>query len=74
MPLTRSVLDVGDPDKGPKSKFIQEEPTNLAKGIEIQHLYKVSAHESPSEILPTSVRSLLFYSDGGYEIPSLREV
>uniref|UniRef100_A0A452RCP6 ABC transporter domain-containing protein n=1 Tax=Ursus americanus TaxID=9643 RepID=A0A452RCP6_URSAM len=42
MPLTRSVLDVGDPDKGPKSKFIQEEPTNLAKGIEIQHLYKVS--------------------------------
>uniref|UniRef100_A0A7N5JL92 ATP-binding cassette sub-family A member 17-like n=1 Tax=Ailuropoda melanoleuca TaxID=9646 RepID=A0A7N5JL92_AILME len=41
VPLTRSVLDVGDPDKGPKSKFIQEEPTNLAKGIEIQHLYKV---------------------------------
>uniref|UniRef100_A0A7N5JC34 ATP-binding cassette sub-family A member 17-like n=1 Tax=Ailuropoda melanoleuca TaxID=9646 RepID=A0A7N5JC34_AILME len=40
VPLTRSVLDVGDPDKGPKSKFIQEEPTNLAKGIEIQHLYK----------------------------------
>lgn len=33
----------------PKSKLIQEEPTNLKKGIEIQHLYKVSAHKPPSE-------------------------
>uniref|UniRef100_F6XIP8 ATP binding cassette subfamily A member 17 n=1 Tax=Equus caballus TaxID=9796 RepID=F6XIP8_HORSE len=40
-PLTRSVLDVGNPEKAPKNKFIQEEPTNLMKGIEIQHLHKV---------------------------------
>uniref|UniRef100_A0A8C0RA63 ABC transporter domain-containing protein n=1 Tax=Canis lupus familiaris TaxID=9615 RepID=A0A8C0RA63_CANLF len=39
--LTRSVLDVGDPDKASESKFIQEEPTDLAKGIEIRQLYKV---------------------------------
>uniref|UniRef100_A0A667IEI3 ABC transporter domain-containing protein n=1 Tax=Lynx canadensis TaxID=61383 RepID=A0A667IEI3_LYNCA len=42
MPLTQSVLQVADPDNSPKSKLIQEEPTNLKKGIEIQHLYKVS--------------------------------
>ncbi|CAD7683421.1 unnamed protein product [Nyctereutes procyonoides] len=39
--LTRSVLDVGDPDKASESKFIQEEPTDLVKGIEIRQLYKV---------------------------------
>ncbi|KAM8950936.1 ATP-binding cassette sub-family A member 17-like isoform 3-T4 [Lycaon pictus] len=39
--LTRSVLDMGDPDKASESKFIQEEPTDLAKGIEIRQLYKV---------------------------------
>ncbi|XP_025772505.1 ATP-binding cassette sub-family A member 17-like [Puma concolor] len=41
VPLTQSVLQVADPDNSPKSKLIQEEPTNLKKGIEIQHLYKV---------------------------------
>uniref|UniRef100_A0A8I3MRU5 ABC transporter domain-containing protein n=1 Tax=Canis lupus familiaris TaxID=9615 RepID=A0A8I3MRU5_CANLF len=41
--LTRSVLDVGDPDKASESKFIQEEPTDLAKGIEIRQLYKVGS-------------------------------
>uniref|UniRef100_A0A8C0LPF4 ATP-binding cassette sub-family A member 17-like n=1 Tax=Canis lupus dingo TaxID=286419 RepID=A0A8C0LPF4_CANLU len=35
------LLDVGDPDKASESKFIQEEPTDLAKGIEIRQLYKV---------------------------------
>uniref|UniRef100_A0A8C8Y9L1 ABC transporter domain-containing protein n=1 Tax=Panthera leo TaxID=9689 RepID=A0A8C8Y9L1_PANLE len=42
VPLTRSVLHVADPDNSPKSQLIQEEPTSLKKGIEIQHLYKVS--------------------------------
>ncbi|XP_077618904.1 ATP-binding cassette sub-family A member 17-like [Crocuta crocuta] len=41
VPLTRPALDMGDQDRSPNSKFIQEEPTNLKKGIEIQHLYKV---------------------------------
>uniref|UniRef100_A0A8C3WQU9 ABC transporter domain-containing protein n=1 Tax=Catagonus wagneri TaxID=51154 RepID=A0A8C3WQU9_9CETA len=35
------VLDVGNPQEVPKSSFIQEEPTDLMKGIEIQHLCKV---------------------------------
>ncbi|TKC51398.1 hypothetical protein EI555_019936 [Monodon monoceros] len=39
--FTNSVLELGDPQKALKSKFIQEEPTDLIKGIEIQHLYKV---------------------------------
>ncbi|XP_032182961.1 ATP-binding cassette sub-family A member 17-like isoform X2 [Mustela erminea] len=39
--LTRSVLDIGDLSKPAESKFFQEEPTSLVKGIEIQHLYKV---------------------------------
>ncbi|XP_057604984.1 ATP-binding cassette sub-family A member 17-like [Hippopotamus amphibius kiboko] len=39
--LMNSVLDLGDPQKTLRSKFIQEEPTDLIKGIEIQHLYKV---------------------------------
>jgi hypothetical protein len=30
-----------DTEKTLKSKFIQEEPTDLIRGIEIQHLYKV---------------------------------
>ncbi|XP_006914256.2 ATP-binding cassette sub-family A member 17 [Pteropus alecto] len=38
---TKSVLDVENTEKALKSKFIQEEPTGLMKGIEIQHLYKV---------------------------------
>uniref|UniRef100_A0A8C7EXA6 ABC transporter domain-containing protein n=1 Tax=Neovison vison TaxID=452646 RepID=A0A8C7EXA6_NEOVI len=43
VPLTRSVLDIGDLSRPAESKFFQEEPTSLMKGIEIQHLYKVSA-------------------------------
>ncbi|XP_008580260.1 PREDICTED: ATP-binding cassette sub-family A member 3-like, partial [Galeopterus variegatus] len=35
------MLFMGDPGKALKSEFIEEEPTDLIKGIEIQHLYKV---------------------------------
>lgn len=48
MPLTWSVLDIGDLSRPAESKFFQEEPTSLMKGIEIQHLYKVSAHDPSS--------------------------
>uniref|UniRef100_A0A8I3MPS8 ABC transporter domain-containing protein n=1 Tax=Canis lupus familiaris TaxID=9615 RepID=A0A8I3MPS8_CANLF len=41
--MVSTVLDVGDPDKASESKFIQEEPTDLAKGIEIRQLYKVGS-------------------------------
>ncbi|XP_074237865.1 ATP-binding cassette sub-family A member 17-like isoform X2 [Saimiri boliviensis] len=39
--VTQSLLDMRGPVKAPNSEFIQEEPTDLIKGIEIQHLYKV---------------------------------
>ncbi|XP_065775338.1 ATP-binding cassette sub-family A member 17-like [Muntiacus reevesi] len=39
--LRKPVLDLEDPQQALGNKFIQDEPTNLIKGIEIQHLYKV---------------------------------
>ncbi|KAI4551334.1 hypothetical protein MJT46_017586 [Ovis ammon polii x Ovis aries] len=39
--LRNPVLDLEDPQQALGNKFIQDEPTNLIKGIEIQHLYKV---------------------------------
>lgn len=54
-------------EKALKSKFIQEEPTGLMKGIEIQHLYKVLAHKSPGN-LRNSAQRLLFYSDSGSKV------
>ncbi|XP_073915574.1 ATP-binding cassette sub-family A member 17-like [Castor canadensis] len=41
VPVTQALLDMEDTEKTLKSKFIQEEPTDLIRGIEIQHLYKV---------------------------------
>ncbi|XP_023369627.1 ATP-binding cassette sub-family A member 17-like [Otolemur garnettii] len=41
IPATRSLLNMRDPVKALKSEFIQKEPTDLIKGIEIQDLYKV---------------------------------
>ncbi|KAM9208982.1 ATP-binding cassette sub-family A member 17-like [Dugong dugon] len=41
IPLTHSMLQTDDSEDALKSKFIQEEPVGLIKGIEIQHLYKV---------------------------------
>nr|XP_054310811.1 ATP-binding cassette sub-family A member 17-like [Pongo pygmaeus] len=41
VPVTQSLLDMRVPVKTPNSKFIEKEPTDLIKGIEIQHLYKV---------------------------------
>lgn len=35
--------DLEDPQQALGNKFIQDEPTNLIKGVEIQHLYKVSS-------------------------------
>lgn len=40
------MLDLEDAQQALGNKFIQDEPTNLIKGIEIQHLYKVSALKS----------------------------
>ncbi|XP_036135798.1 ATP-binding cassette sub-family A member 17-like, partial [Molossus molossus] len=39
--LTHSVLGIENTEEAIRSKFIQEEPTGLTKGIELQHLYKV---------------------------------
>ncbi|XP_070635571.1 ATP-binding cassette sub-family A member 17-like isoform X1 [Bos indicus] len=39
--LRNPVEDLEDPQQALGNKFIQDEPTNLIKGIEIQHLYKV---------------------------------
>uniref|UniRef100_A0A8D2JSB3 ABC transporter domain-containing protein n=1 Tax=Sciurus vulgaris TaxID=55149 RepID=A0A8D2JSB3_SCIVU len=41
IPGTHVLLDMGDPNEAPKTEFMQEEPTDLIRGIEIQHLYKV---------------------------------
>ncbi|XP_047390364.1 ATP-binding cassette sub-family A member 17-like isoform X3 [Sciurus carolinensis] len=41
IPGTHALLDMGDPNEAPKTEFMQEEPTDLIRGIEIQHLYKV---------------------------------
>nr|XP_012599260.1 ATP-binding cassette sub-family A member 17-like isoform X4 [Microcebus murinus] len=41
IPATQSWLDMRDPVKALKSELFQEEPTDLIKGIEIQHLRKV---------------------------------
>uniref|UniRef100_A0A8C6DUL3 ABC transporter domain-containing protein n=1 Tax=Moschus moschiferus TaxID=68415 RepID=A0A8C6DUL3_MOSMO len=41
MSLRNPVLDLEDPHQALRNKFIQDEPTNLIKGIEIHHLYKV---------------------------------
>ncbi|XP_058536329.1 ATP-binding cassette sub-family A member 17-like isoform X1 [Ochotona princeps] len=40
-PATQRLLPVELPEKSPTRRFFQEEPSNLMKGIEIQHLYKV---------------------------------
>ncbi|KAM6155645.1 ATP-binding cassette sub-family A member 17-like [Rhynchocyon petersi] len=40
-PLTQSVMQIQEAKDALKSEFIQEEPIDLIKGIEIQHLYKV---------------------------------
>ncbi|XP_058290163.1 ATP-binding cassette sub-family A member 9-like [Hylobates moloch] len=41
VPVTQSLLDMMGPVKTPNSEFIEKEPADLIKGIEIQHLYKV---------------------------------
>uniref|UniRef100_A0A8C9PSB4 ABC transporter domain-containing protein n=1 Tax=Spermophilus dauricus TaxID=99837 RepID=A0A8C9PSB4_SPEDA len=41
IPVTHALLDMGDPSETPKKEFMQEEPTDLIRGIEIQHLCKV---------------------------------
>ncbi|KAM5131749.1 LOW QUALITY PROTEIN: ATP-binding cassette sub-family A member 17-like [Callospermophilus lateralis] len=41
IPVTHALLDMGNPNEAPKKEFMQEEPTDLIRGIEIQHLYKV---------------------------------
>nr|XP_010337353.1 ATP-binding cassette sub-family A member 17-like [Saimiri boliviensis boliviensis] len=51
--VTQSLLDMRGPVKAPNSEFIQEEPTDLIKGIEIQHLYKLkglSRQKCPEEV------------------------
>nr|XP_051692154.1 ATP-binding cassette sub-family A member 17 isoform X2 [Oryctolagus cuniculus]XP_051692155.1 ATP-binding cassette sub-family A member 17 isoform X2 [Oryctolagus cuniculus]XP_051692156.1 ATP-binding cassette sub-family A member 17 isoform X2 [Oryctolagus cuniculus]XP_051692157.1 ATP-binding cassette sub-family A member 17 isoform X2 [Oryctolagus cuniculus]XP_051692158.1 ATP-binding cassette sub-family A member 17 isoform X2 [Oryctolagus cuniculus]XP_051692159.1 ATP-binding cassette sub-famil len=40
-PVTQTRLAVGVPEKSVTGKVLQEEPTDLMKGIEIQQLYKV---------------------------------
>ncbi|XP_071067543.1 ATP-binding cassette sub-family A member 17-like [Dasypus novemcinctus] len=39
--LISPTLEMGHPEEPLKSKFIQNEPTDLMKGVEIHHLYKV---------------------------------
>ncbi|XP_048188151.1 ATP-binding cassette sub-family A member 17-like [Perognathus longimembris pacificus] len=41
IPVTRPLLHLEDSKKTPGSQFMQEEPTDLIRGIEIHHLYKV---------------------------------
>ncbi|KAM4820229.1 ATP-binding cassette sub-family A member 17-like isoform 2-T3 [Thomomys bottae] len=41
IPVTRPVLHMEDSEKPLESQFIQEEPSDLIRGIEIHHLYKV---------------------------------
>ncbi|XP_012502961.1 PREDICTED: ATP-binding cassette sub-family A member 3-like [Propithecus coquereli] len=50
VPFTQSLLDMRGPVKAPKSEFIQEEPTDLIKGIEIQHLRKVFPRGSTAHV------------------------
>ncbi|XP_069859783.1 ATP-binding cassette sub-family A member 17-like isoform X1 [Dipodomys merriami] len=41
IPVTRPLLHMEDSEKTRGSQFMQEEPTDLIRGIEIHHLYKV---------------------------------
>ncbi|XP_052615065.1 ATP-binding cassette sub-family A member 17-like isoform X6 [Peromyscus californicus insignis] len=41
VPVMLPLLDIGDPEKPARRDFMQDEPTDQMKAIEIQHLYKV---------------------------------
>nr|XP_048292244.1 ATP-binding cassette sub-family A member 17-like isoform X3 [Myodes glareolus] len=41
VPVTLPLLDMGDPEKPSRREFMQDEPTEQIKSIEILHLYKV---------------------------------
>ncbi|XP_059126156.1 ATP-binding cassette sub-family A member 17-like isoform X2 [Peromyscus eremicus] len=41
VPVILPLLDIGDPEKPARRDFMQDEPTDQMKAIEIQHLYKV---------------------------------
>nr|XP_042139620.1 ATP-binding cassette sub-family A member 17-like isoform X10 [Peromyscus maniculatus bairdii] len=41
VPVILPLLDVGDPEKPARRDFMQDEPADQMKAIEIQHLYKV---------------------------------
>ncbi|CAO2642148.1 ATP-binding cassette sub-family A member 17 [Lemmus lemmus] len=41
VPVTLPLLDMGDPEKPSRKEFMQDEPTEQIKSIEILHLYKV---------------------------------
>ncbi|XP_041532432.1 ATP-binding cassette sub-family A member 17-like [Microtus oregoni] len=41
VPVTLPLLDMGDPEKPSRREFMQDEPTEQIKSVEILHLYKV---------------------------------
>ncbi|KAL6030427.1 hypothetical protein STEG23_011452, partial [Scotinomys teguina] len=41
IPVKLPLLDIGNPEKPARRNFMQDEPTDQMKAIEIQHLYKV---------------------------------
>ncbi|XP_036052341.1 ATP-binding cassette sub-family A member 17-like [Onychomys torridus] len=41
VPVILPLLDLGDPEKPARRDFMQDEPTDQMKAVEIQHLYKV---------------------------------
>uniref|UniRef100_A0A8C6WDT6 ATP-binding cassette, sub-family A member 17 n=1 Tax=Nannospalax galili TaxID=1026970 RepID=A0A8C6WDT6_NANGA len=49
-PVILPLLDIRNPDKLSRNEFMQEEPTDLMKAIEIQHLYKVFYRGSKEHI------------------------
>ncbi|KAL1779811.1 ATP-binding cassette sub-family A member 17 isoform X1 [Sigmodon hispidus] len=40
-PVIPPLLDIGDPEKHSRREFMQDEPDDQTKAVEIQHLYKV---------------------------------
>ncbi|KAL6094140.1 hypothetical protein STEG23_017683 [Scotinomys teguina] len=57
IPVKLPLLDIGNPEKPARRNFMQDEPTDQMKAIEIQHLYKLkglshrNCHEEIEEML-----------------------
>lgn len=61
VPVILPLLDIGDPEKPARRDFMQDEPADQMKAIEIQHLYKVLAFRLPYRGLRNNpFRTVLF--------------